>query len=224
MNFDSRGLKYNIEVMFSRIDKEIKETVGERTSSEELMIAETPNSISIHNFYPLTFIEEFPNIPIEIYQDLAVAGKLHFKFCLYYDKIIDNREKVTPEELFAFNMYNEKANKILHHYFKKDSIFWKYYDKYLKEYVSAVLEEQNKHYNSIDEKFTEQDFYRIAKGKSAFAKYIPAALAILSNEAEKIEIFENFQDDFYVGFQIFDDIRDWKEDINNLQISQHVLQ
>jgi hypothetical protein len=63
------------------------------------------------------------------------------------------------------------------------------------------------------------DFHRIAKGKAAMAKYPVAAQAVLSGRDDKIPLITESLDCFHVGYQYWDDLVDWKQDLANSKIS-----
>ena len=51
------------------------------------------------------------------------------------------------------------------------------------------------------------------------AKYPVAALAILSGRDEKMPLLTQSLDCFYVGYQYWDDLIDWKQDVANSRYS-----
>ena len=110
------------------------------------------------------------------------------------------------------------ALNILTSIFNSSSNFWNFFSKYEREFTNAILFEKAKH-TGIVTPFPFTEFEVIAKGKAAMAKYITAALAILSNKPSNIEKLEKSQDYFNIAFQLYDDLKDWKIDYKNCNYS-----
>jgi hypothetical protein len=134
------------------------------------------------------------------------------------DDTIDKTERANPRLLFVADLYAREATHILYRMFPHNSKFWQYYATYFDEYARAVLNEQYGH-SSLNAAYDVAEFHRIAKGKAAMAKYPVAALAILDGQEDKIRFLAESLDCYHVGYQYWDDLVDWKEDLANSMIS-----
>jgi hypothetical protein len=68
-------------------------------------------------------------------------------------------------------------------------------------------------------RYDDERFHVIARGKAAMAKYPVAALATLSGHDENRPLLVESLDCFHVGYQYWDDLVDWKEDMASSKCS-----
>jgi hypothetical protein len=102
--------------------------------------------------------------------------------------------------------------------FPPDSPFWSELSRYHREFAAAMLREQTEHKDRLSA-FNEAEVFQIAKGKAALSKLTTAALALLANRPETIANLSDSQDCFNAARQIYDDVKDWKEDYLNRRYS-----
>lgn len=173
---------------------------------------------SMYFLYPYLFKDSFAAIDEEILIDLSVLSVLCLDSCLYDDKLLDEQEKMTPLNHHLHNLRNIEIGRLVQRNIDDSDCFWKYYYKYYREYVNATNLERNLHFGKISD-YDWNDFFLIAKGKQAMCKIIPAMLCTLVNDFTMLEDYERVIDKCSVAMQLYDDLRDWKEDFKNGHIS-----
>jgi hypothetical protein len=167
------------------------------------------------NEFYLHYVSLFTKQENAIIEQINIAGYFYYLYALLLDKAID-RDVPTPERsriLFIGDILHEENTKILTHYFGIDSPIWKLKAKRKAEYISCI---------NLDKKFlhplSESEFENLADAKSALGKIAIDCVFILEklplDEYEKLLLSHRY---FSCGLQIFDDIRDIKEDIINQQ-------
>jgi len=177
--------------------------------------------VRFYDYYPYLFKEKFNDVKKEAFRVLSISGALYLRYLLLNDDLMDSKDIINPSNILYSNFLRSKSLNLLYTLFPSSSIFWKYFDKYNKEFTNAVLLERTKHFGVISP-YSYSEFEIIAMGKSAMAKYVTTALALLNNSPEKIESLEKSQDYFHTAFQLNDDLEDWKEDYLNHNYS-HLL-
>jgi len=174
---------------------------------------------NVYLHFPFCFREVFPSVALEHLRSLALSGALWMSYMRTQDDMIDQVGTVDANLLFLRDLYLRHSLHILYQLFPFDSVFWQYYSRYFDEYACAVLREKTRH-SSINSTYDdEEEFHSIAKGKAAMAKYPMAAEAVLSDREEKLHLLAESLDCFYVGYQYWDDLVDWKEDLANSKYS-----
>jgi hypothetical protein len=173
---------------------------------------------NVYLHFPFCFREIFTTVAIEDVRTIALSGILWMSYMRAQDDAIDKPETVDPVLLFLRYSYLRESLQLLYGILPSDSGFWNYYSNYSDEYGWSVLREKDIH-SSIDSPFDAAEFYAIAKGKAAMAKYPVAALAVLSAEEKKIPLLAESLDCFHVGYQYWDDLIDWREDFANSKYS-----
>jgi hypothetical protein len=163
-------------------------------------------------YYPFLFASGFPSIPAEKLHDLALANRILLEAILLSDKRIDEAQRWTPEDLFLVDSYYQKALEILFPLFPLEHPFWQETQRWFFQYAHAIYKEQTRHRCQISS-YTHQEFYEISTGKVALIKTNLLAMSWLSNDSGALAPLMESQDRFLVGFQCFDDLRDWKEDL-----------
>lgn len=164
----------------------------------------------LYYMYPFLFKEEFCNISDSVLMELSKASILCVDYILYYDKIFDKQKYININTAIEKTYVYEKFMSIMLSYFDKDSEFWIYYNKCYDEYVRAIQYEINAYQS--DERINYSYFECIAHGKLAHAKFPVFAMALISNKRENISALEKASDLFAEAFQLYDDLKDWKDD------------
>ena len=175
-------------------------------------------STSIYYLFPYLFNTTFNIDNDEILLELCMTSIMCLDFCLYSDKIIDNQVIFDTESYYYKMFLNQIFIRKMSKYHNGTNIFWDYYSKYYKQYVKSVTIEKKNHFNKLSE-YTYEEFCEIAIGKQALAKLIPASLGVQANCYEQIKNYEKSMDIFAIATQIYDDLRDWKDDFKNRRLS-----
>lgn len=168
-----------------------------------------------YQYYPRLFKEYFKDIDETTILMLSDAAYLYYQSILFTDSLIDEKD-YSNLPLIAY--YQEGTIKTLTSIYGRDSVFWKYWNKRRNEYFEAVKVEKSLQYkDEIDFKRYE----KLADGKSAFGKVAIDCLYVLNQEKnfktyEKLLQSHSF---FSIGFQLYDDLKDFKEDFINKQFN-----
>ncbi|MFK7750726.1 MAG: hypothetical protein AB8B65_20205 [Kordia sp.] len=188
------------------------EVVNEIVSEE--FIAANP---SYYVYYPYLFKDYFQIDDTETLDMLSIAGFLYYRAVILIDRIFDDKNsKHNFKKYFIANICQEETIKILSRFFGENPKFWKTWNLRKFEYAKAYkLDKTLKSINDISE------FEALADYKSAFGKIAIDCLFQLSNKKDK-ELYTSLLAShkyFYVAFQIFDDIKDYTEDVENEQFN-----
>ncbi len=171
--------------------------------------------INAHHYYPFLFIDAFPQISIASVRQLAIAGYLYERYLLAQDRLLDNQVGVQdPQRCRTFllaSAFHEEALIRLQALFASGSPFWSYLRTYRQEFIRAVFLETVKHTGRFSA-CPAAEGRQLARGKSAIAKASTTALALLANTEEMIAPLADSQDWVAAGFQLYDDLQDWKKD------------
>jgi hypothetical protein len=173
---------------------------------------------NVYLHFPFCFREIFPTVAVEHIRTLALSGVLWMSYMRAQDDTIDDSGVADPTLLFLRDLYLRESLHLLYGIFPHNSAFWRYYSEYFDEYARAVLAERHKH-STIMSSYDAAEFDRIAGGKAAMAKYPVAAQAVLSGEEAKLALLTQSLDYFHVGYQYWDDLVDWKDDLANANYS-----
>lgn len=188
--------------------KNIYMSIEKRIQNENL----PAQSFGLYHLYPYLFSDEFPDVPLKTMNEISKASILCVDYILYYDRLMDLQNNIDRDIIFQKTYIHEYYIKILIRLFGNDKNFWNHYERYFDEYVSAVQKEQDEHFGKLSD-YTYEDFKMIACGKSALAKFPVAALACLTNKESVLKELEEALDLFAQAFQLYDDLKDWKDDL-----------
>lgn len=173
---------------------------------------------SYYLYYPHLFKDFFYLRDTEILKKLSIAGFLYYKSTIYLDEIFDNRSRSGKsfDRFMIANYCQEETVKILSSIFDLGSEFWKLWNLRKVEFAKAYqLSNIGNNISSFEE------FERLTDYKCAFGKIaIDALFCITDGKFEDVynELLISHKN-FYVAFQILDDIRDYEEDIVNSQFN-----
>jgi hypothetical protein len=173
---------------------------------------------NVYFHFPFCFREAFPGVTLEHLRALALSGALWMSYMRVQDDTIDCFTAGDPAMLFLRDIYLRESLSLLYGIFPYESGFWTFYSAYFDEYARSVLAEKSERLSAAS-RYLDDDFHRIAKGKAAMAKYPVAAQAVLSGRLRVLPILEESLDSFHVGYQYWDDLVDWKEDLGNANYS-----
>ncbi|MBB4806050.1 geranylgeranyl pyrophosphate synthase [Chryseobacterium defluvii] len=178
-------------------------------------IKKTDKSPEYYQYYPRLFSAYYPKINTSFIEDLSKAGYIYYQSVLFTDSLIDDKDF---SKIPYIQIYQEETIKILTSIYGRESIFWKYWGNRRNEYFEAVAIEKGLYIkNEIDISVYEN----LADKKSAFGKVAIDCLHVLDNESgtdvyEKLITSHHY---FSVGFQLYDDIKDFKEDFTKDQFN-----
>lgn len=175
---------------------------------------------NVYLHFPFCFREAFTTVGLDDIRTIALSGILWMSYMRTQDDTIDKAETADPNLLFLRDLYLRESLHLLYRIFPYNSRFWNFYSTYFDEYARAVLREKRNH-SSIESDYIEDEFHSIAKGKAAMAKYPVAAQAVLTgqDEDDTLLLLTESLDCFHVGYQYWDDLVDWKEDLANSKYS-----
>jgi len=172
-----------------------------------------------YNYYPFLFYDAFDNVSVEKISKINIASFLCFKSVVINDELVDSKYKI---EDFEFKKklsktFYEEARKLLHNIFDNKSVFWTCWQKRITEIQST---------KKLDDKYAIKNiaykkYEEFADGKSAMAKLAIDSLYILSEKKEENLYTDllTLQKHYSVSMQLFDDLFDVAEDIENKQFN-----
>ena len=170
-------------------------------------------SPEFYKYYPRLFHAYFPVIQADLIEDLSDAGYLYYQSVLMADAIYDTMNlSIIPRMLSL----QEDTIKILTSIYGRDSEFWTYWEMRKREYFEAV---------TIEKKITHKNaqwsvYENLADKKSAFGKIAIDSLFILSDQKnQQYELLLKSHALFSVGLQLYDDVKDFREDIEHGQFN-----
>lgn len=153
----------------------------------------------------------------DLLEDLCIVSELCLEFCLYSDRLIDGQILLDEKFYYETCVHENYINLLMKRIGEKND-FWNLYYKYYKEYVYAVTSERQNHFASI-KTYSEEEFKKIAIGKQALTKLVPAALGTITSEWNSIHTYENVIDKLAIAMQLHDDLVDWKDDLQSKRYS-----
>ncbi len=177
-------------------------------------------SPEFYEYYPELFSSFYKNVDSKTVKELSLAGYLYYQSVLSADSVIDNNDN---SKIFHVLSYQEEAIKRLTYLFGKDSQFWDYWNARKKEYQQAVI---------LEKKFSKKDsvsfnqYKDLADYKSTFGKVAIDSMHFLS-DSENNELYQALLKSHYyfsAGFQLYDDVKDFYEDIQKGQFNWAVYQ
>lgn len=189
-----------------------KEILQQVTDSK--FISENPD---FYCCYPYLFEKYFEIDNPKNLQIVAAAGFLYYRSLLFIDDIFDSGISKGKFNLyFISNICQEECIKLLCSIFSLHSKFWGKWDMRKIEYAKAYILERDLNSNKS------YDYFEvIADYKSAFGKIAIDALYNLFPLKKNVlyEDLLNSHKQFYIAFQILDDIKDFREDKINGQFN-----
>jgi geranylgeranyl pyrophosphate synthase len=170
----------------------------------------------VYDCYPYLFLEAFPALTPAAIRSLAVAGRLFATSVFVADGVMDGQTTgaALTTDLLRLQALQFEAYQKLYQLFPPASPFWLQMRGYLAAYVDAcLLEQQFTTGERSWSEFTETVAGRIITGKCGVAKCVVAALATLADQPDRLPALTASIDHYYIAFQLWDDLQDWKEDL-----------
>jgi hypothetical protein len=164
--------------------------------------------------YPLLFAGAFCGCDEAELATLAVAARWVGQHVLYLDKVIDCQ--VAPSaELYLHHALFLKSLDLLRRLYPVGHAFWHHFWMYYNQYLHT----RHAHKPLPGSPDGEQYFRAEAAGSIALAKFVPTAMALSSGLSQWIEPFNRSLEALYTGFQLYDDLVDWKDDVRRGKVS-----
>lgn len=163
------------------------------------------------------------NIPSQdVLTTLSVASFDYFQCLLKFDYVADNiNSKDIPAYLREGFYLHERAIRSLLKIIPHENSFWHDFEIIKDKYFETILKEKELR---VDEfLFTEDKFQELAKGKSIFCLGAVNALCCISGDFSQLQNLSSSIISLHVGFQIFDDIDDFADDLKNRQFSYAIF-
>lgn len=161
--------------------------------------------------YPLLFYPAFPAVSLAQLRELSRCGSYLFDYVLCLDELLDCASSDRSGAVLLGGALQREALSGLSALFPPDSEFWPHFDRYYAQFCRAVLAEEAQH-RQLVRPYSERELTMICAGKAAMAKGCLAALATLGGDDGPLARLEASHDAFYVGFQLADDLADWRVD------------
>ena len=165
-------------------------------------------------YYPFLFVSAFPSVPVEDLRTLALANRILLEAILLSDKKIDETRPWVPADFYLVDSYFHKALEMLIPLFPLEHEFWQKTQGWFLQHGRAIIKEQLRHRHRLCP-YTQEEFFEVSTGKVALIKTNLLAMALLSDTSDVLAPLMESQDRFLAGFQCFDDLRDWKEDLRH---------
>jgi len=184
------------------------------TSRDPLEPSRTNGNIGFSPFYyyPFLFVSAFPSVAVEDLRTLALANRILLEAILLSDKKIDETRPWTPADFYLVDSYFHKALEMLIPLFPLEHVFWQKTQEWFLQHGRAIIKEQFRHRHRLCP-YTQEEFFEVSTGKVALIKTNLLAMALLTDTSDVLAPLMESQDRFLTGFQCFDDLRDWKEDL-----------
>lgn len=165
--------------------------------------------------YPKLFSLYFPDIECNTVNNLSKAGYYYYHSVLILDSIIDDNE---IKEIPKMMMLQEKSIKLLTSIYGIESKFWDSWIKRKNEYFEAIKIEK---LLSKKEIIDYQIYEDLSDKKSAFGKIAIDSLYVLSEKVneETYKALLLSHKYFSIGFQLYDDVKDFREDFEKGQFN-----
>ncbi len=180
-----------------------------------------PLGFSPFYYFPFLFAGAFPSLSRDTLRTLCLSNRVLLEAILLQDRQIDESLPWTPEDLFLVDSYHHRAMEMLVSLVPPDHPFWTRTERCFIRYGRSVLREQFRHRHRLSP-YSDQEFIATAAGKVALIQTTLHAMAALSGTRRHLAPLSASQTLFLVGFQAFDDLKDWKEDLKNRNFT-HLL-
>ena len=157
-------------------------------------------------------------LPLNTIRALALGNLFGTVCILAQDRVIDSQQDLLKDfgEVQALLLANEFYYKWIKEYqrvFPSHTYFWPLFEKYLREYTRSVIWEKREHWGKLSD-FAESDFRSLGQKLSPL-KMCCAAMCLLNERKDIIPILSNLVEEYHIGYQLADDVGDWREDLRS---------
>jgi len=197
--------------------KYVKESKNFNDKEQEYLLSnyKVNKSADFYEFYPLLFNHYFNFHNKDTLNQLSFAGYLYYQSILILDSVIDDNNL---SKIYLVMSLQEESIKLLTSIYGLESQFWNFWIKRKMEYFEAIkIEKSLSKLDNIDFEI----YQDLADKKSAFGKVAIDSLFILEHNRDddkyqKLLLSHKY---FSVGFQLYDDVKDFKEDFKKGQFN-----
>lgn len=176
------------------------------------------NYFFLQRFGPGLFLDVFPPLTLEDIRPLMIAAKLLGTSLVMSDWITDptNESFIATKYELSCQAMQLEAYHILYSLFPPKSKFWERFRTYYREYMDACIIEQKFVSGELPfSEYTEELSIKITANKSAPIKANIAGLVELSKDDRLLEPLTEAVNQYLIARQLWDDIQDWKEDLQS---------
>lgn len=170
-----------------------------------------PPAANLYDAYPFLFAPLFPDLGKEQLRQLAVSMHFYRVACLASDAAFDLQDGDRWLHLWVPYIYGE-AIRHLTALFPPDHPYWTWFQRFHCEWLDAQRQEVALAALPLAERLSFDRFAAIAKGKSALAKNPAVAVTLLGGDMGLAPQLMASHDLLAIGFQLYDDLVDWRED------------
>lgn len=197
--------------------KYVKESKNFNDKEQEYLLSnyKVNKSTDFYEFYPLLFNHYFNFHDKDKLNQLSFAGYLYYQSILILDSVIDDKKL---SNIYLVTILQEETIKTLTSIYGKDSYFFTLWNSRRKEYFNAIKIEKS---FKLKDFVSFEEYKNLADKKSAFGKVAIDSLHSISN-FKNLDRYNQLIEShklFSVGFQLYDDIKDFKEDIEKGQFN-----
>lgn len=167
---------------------------------------------------PYFFLPAFPSLSLPAVRPLALFGRLFASSIFLHDPIADRDVLAhdaarTTLRIMAMQL---EAYRALHGAFVPGAALWDRLRSYLSDYAAACLDELDIASGARPWRdYTEDMAIRIAIGKSGLSRAIVAGLVELAHDETLLEPLLASLDHFNIACQMWDDLKDWRDDLQH---------
>jgi len=170
---------------------------------------------SLYDCHPYLFAGAYPALPPERLHALGVAARLFASAAFLADRVLDDASPARASIVFVrASAMQHEAYRLLHELLPPQGPFWDRFRHYVADHARAVVEERR--FVSGERpwaEYTETLALDLARKRAGLAKATVAALADLSQESAPVRALEESIDLYNIAFQMLDDLRDWRDDL-----------
>ncbi|MFM6405138.1 MAG: hypothetical protein ACKPGT_10950, partial [Microcystis sp.] len=148
---------------------------------------------------------------------LSLAGQFFANSVVLCDEVIDRASSgINIASVLGMQARQFESYHLLYQIFPPNTTFWQRFRGYLSQYTQACLEEYDFSLGKRPwSEYTESVAIQSIKDKTGVAKTAIAGLVELAQDDTYLDPLGESISNFYVAGQMFDDLRDWKEDLHN---------
>lgn len=188
----------------------------QRAWPEAIRLGLEDTSPSVYDHFPYLFQEAFPSVTPERIQPLALAGRLIANIVLVNDSLFDKPQPLAQLTMATLQLQalQHETYALLYGLFPAGARFWDHWHTNLSAYFQACCNESL--FASGERawaEYSEAAALQIVEGKSCLLRNSVAGLVELSGEHHLVVPLCRSINHYNIGRQLFDDLCDWKEDL-----------
>ncbi len=164
------------------------------------------------------FLPAFPSVNALSLRPLALFGRLFASSIFVHDPLADRDvvAKDSATSTLRIMAMQFEAYRALHASFSPEAVFWSRLRGYLADYADACMEELRVCSGARPwQAYSEELALDVAIRKSGPSRAIIAGLAELARDDSLLEPLVDALNQFNIACQMWDDLKDWKEDLQH---------